>query len=515
MLVALDIKNLEQLLLGTDKIRASISASRESSDQYKDGNGDTLSTQVDNYAAKNPSDATLQKRKYQAQYHDIKAYTKESAMAKVYLSTLQDQELRFSVTANRSTGVLYANTPMDAAYDNSNIYSLAYNINNISDAYKNINLQYYHSDVDHPMDTRFREMGKTTYLTNQLQTTMDGLKLKNSFDIASYKLLIGLDASKRTWQGEKFMTTTATGMEMPHTVSLPHTETTNQAIFAKLDKTYGDFDLTMGARFDSTNVKPDSTTQHPNDYSALSANVKSIYKLNKENRVFLGIGQASRVPDARELYSLKPQGNQELHQVTNQEADLGYEIQNALLSFKLKAFYSMLHDFIYFNKTTGTFENVDATVYGGELSATLYATDDLSFDLGASYKKGTKEQPLAGQSGTNLADMAPLRTKFAANYEYGYDSIATVEVIASDKWSEYDAQNGEQELAAWSILNMKVKHALNREFDFTLGVNNLLDATYVKSNSYADLTLVATGTQETMLLNEPGRYIYTNLDFKF
>lgn len=501
---------------GTERIRVSASASIESSDQYRDGNGDTLADQMDKGGAAG--------NKYQAQYRDMEAYEKKSAMAKVYIKTFEDQELRLSATVNNSDDILYANTPMDAVYDNSVIYNVEYNIDNISDMYKNINLQYYHSEVDHPMDTRFRvaavtpnlKMGnKKVYMTNQLQTSMDGIKLKNSFDIDSYKFLVGLDASKRMWQGDKFATVTATGMEMPHAVSLPHTETTNQAIFAKLDKTYGDFDLAFGARYDYTEIKPDSATRHDNDYSALSANLTTTYHLNKENKIFLGIGQASRVPDARELYIVTA-GNDDLDQTTNQEIDLGYEIQNENMKFKLKGFYSVLSDYIYYqyNKSTnsGTFRNVDATIYGAELSASLYASDALSFDLGMSYKVGERDEALAGQTGTNMADIAPLRGNIAANYEYMPNSVATVEIVASERWNDYDAENGEQELAGWHIFNAKIKQAINKYFDFTIGVNNIFDETYAQSNTYYDLTLVASNT---MLLNEPGRYVYTNLDFKF
>ena len=498
---------------GNNFIRVSASASMESSDQYKDGNGDTLATQVDNYAATNPADPVLQKRKYQTKYHDMEAYSKKSAMAKAFITTAKDQELRLGVTANRSTNILYANTPMDAAYDNSNIYSVEYNIDNLTDSYKNINLQYYHSDVDHPMDTKYRVAGAMMYMTNQLQTSMDGIKLKNSFDFIGHKLLVGLDASNRMWQGESFMTNTMTGVEGVHSVSLTHTETKNQAIFATLDKSYGSLDVSIGARYDSTNITPANIALRSNDYSALSANILTTYNLNKENKIFLGVGQASRVPDARELY-LEATANQNLDQVTNQEADLGYEISNNILKFKLKGFYSKLHNYIYLHKGA-TFENINATVYGGELSASVYATDSLTIDMGASYKRGKKDKALLGQTGTNLADMAPLRGNIAANYEYMNNSVATIEVVASEKWSDIDAENGEQELAAWGILNMKVKQAINKQFDFTIGVNNLLDATYIQSNSYVDLTLIATGTSQTMLLNEPGRYIYTNLDFKF
>jgi iron complex outermembrane receptor protein len=176
----------------------------------------------------------------------------------------------------------------------------------------------------------------------------------------------------------------------------------------------------------------------------------------------------------------------------------------------------MLKDYIYYQKSlpSNNFQNIDATVYGGEISASYYATDDITLDAGASYKRGKKDNALVGQSDKNLADMAPLRGTLALNYEYMSNSIAKIEIQASDKWSDYDRDNGEQKLSAWAVLNLKVKHAVSKNFDFTLGVNNLLDKDYAKSNTYTDLTLLSAGV-DTMLLNEPGRYVYTNLTFKF
>lgn len=489
---------------GNDVVKVLVSGSSEASGQYEDGNGDTLAEQTKN-SAPTPN-------QYQTVYENMQAYKKKSLMAKAFVTVTDDQELRLTVTKNKSDDVLYPGTPMDAAYDYSNIYSVAYDINNISDVYKNINLQYYYSDVDHPMNTKYRNSGATAYKTNQLQTTMQGLKLKNSFDLDSYKLLVGLDGSKRTWEGEMYMTNVATGVEGPHSVSLTHTETKNIALFAKLDKSFGDLDLSIGARYDSTNISPDNIAMKENDYSALNANILTTYNLDQESKIFLGIGQASRVPDARELY-MSTTANQDLDQTTNQEADLGYELNNDLMKFKIKGFYSKLKNYIYLHKGA-TFENIDATVYGGELSASVYATDDITVDMGASYKRGEKDEALTGQTDKNLADMAPLRGNLAVNYEYMNNSVATLETQVSDKWSNYDADNGEQELGAWGIVNAKIKHAVSKNFDFTLGVNNMFNETYAQSNTYVDLTLLSAGTN-TMLLNEPGRYVYTNLDFRF
>ncbi|MBU1659316.1 TonB-dependent receptor [bacterium] len=498
---------------GNDRVRLLVSGSSESSDQYKDGNGDTLAEQTKNNAPF--------ANQYQPQYEDMKAYQKKSVMAKMFLSITQDQELRLSMTKNKSDNILYPNSSMDAIYDYSNLYSIEYDIKDLADAYTNLNLQYYYSDVDHPMSTEYRNQAVATPpkdLTSQLQTTMQGVKLKNTFDLESYKLLVGLDGSKRTWDGDYINNVTG----LIHTVpkSINNAITRNAAAFLKLDKAYGDLGFSMGARYDSTNVRNEYVTQQDNDYTGLNANLLTTYNLDKENKIFLGFGQASRVPDARELYFISSMntkiGTPDLKQTTNQEVDLGYELNNDLMKFKVKGFYSLLKDYIYFQKglPANNFVNIDATVYGAELSASVYAGDDITVDMGAAYKKGEKSEALAGQTDKDLADMAPLRGNLAVNYEYTNNSVATLGAIVSDKWSAYDADNGEQELGAWGIINMKVKHAFNKHIDFTLGVNNLLDEAYAQSNTYVDLTLISAGA-DTMLLNEPGRYLYTNLDFKF
>jgi len=499
---------------GNDTIRMIATVSTESADQYHDGDSNTLSQQLDKYILSNPAAAGTA---YQPDYKYAPAYTKTSAMAKAFIKTYENQELRLSVTANRSDDILYPNSKMDARYDDSNIYSVEYNIDSINDIYKNINLQYYHSDVDHPMDTAYRVSSISTgVMTNWLKTNMDGLKLKNRFDLNNFDLLLGLDGSKRTWDGHYYMN------DMPLAggrKSLDNAVTKNAAIFAKLNKSFGAFDISLGARYDDTSITNDSFED--NDYTGFSANLLGTYNINKENKIFFGIGQAYRVPDARELYFLASKGNlvgtPDLDQTKNQEIDLGYEINNANFQFKLKGFYSKLSDYIYIKKdvAVNAFQNIDAYIYGGEASATLFITDDMSIDMGASYKRGKKDSPLDGQTGTNLADMAPLRGNIALNYEYMNNSIATFEVRASDRWTDIDEENGEQVIAGWAILNAKVKHAVNKNFDFTVGVNNLLNKTYAVSNTYVDLTLITAGTTDIILLNEPGRYVYTNLDFKF
>jgi iron complex outermembrane receptor protein len=396
----------------------------------------------------------------------------------------------------------------------------------------NINIQAFHSDVDHPMGTDYRmsSFGANPIMTNWLTTDMDGMKLKSTLNISDYKLLIGLDASRRKWNGhyEK----NANPYYLPggaERKSIDNSVTDNNAIFAKLEKKFGSLKVSVGMRYDDTSITNDS--YQSNDYTAFSANILTSYAFDKENTLFFGLGQASRVPDARELYFYGSMGNligtPDLKQVTNQEVDLAYTFKNDDFSFKLKTFYSILNDYIYLNKTNTTlimgqavsynaFENIDATIYGAEVSGSYFINDDITLDMEASYKRGQKDKAMKNQTDTDLADIAPLRGSVALNYEYQNNSMATLKVRASDRWEDIDSDNGEQVLAGWMTVDAKVKHAVNKKLDFTIGVNNILDKTYAQSNTYADLILVtAGGSTDVMLMNEPGRYIYTNLDFKF
>jgi len=531
---------------GNDRVRVLVSASTESSDQYEDGNGDTMAEQVKNNAAAtaaNPNStpmaiAMAKGAQYQPQYEDMEAYSKMSVMAKAFVTITENQELRLAVTANRSDDILYPNSKMDALYDDSNIYSVEYNVDGLTDMYKNMNIQVYKSDVDHPMGTDYRmssapKDAPPKVMTNWLTTDMLGVKLKNDFDISDYQLLIGLDASERKWDGHYELNANTNPTPFPNgRKSIDDSVTTNMAIFAQLEKSYGALSFSMGARFDSTEIANGSDTEQDNDYTGVNANLVTTYNLNRDNKLFLGFGQANRVPDARELYFRGSMGNlvgtDDLDQVTNREIDLGYEISSDLFKLKIKGFYSMLSDYIYYNtknKTTlpngmkvaqNSFENIDATIYGTEIAASVYATDDITIDMSMSYKVGEKDEAMNGQTDTDLADIAPLRGNIEVNYEYMNNSIATIGIRASDAWEDIDSDNGEQELDAWTTIDMKVKHSFNKNVQFTLGVNNLLDETYQASNTYADLILVtAGGSGDVMLMNEPGRYFYSNLDFKF
>ncbi len=513
---------------GTDKVRALVSVSAETSEQYEDGDGNTFPEQIENFLG---SDTP---RNYKDEYKDMDAYDKRTFMGKLYVDITEDQELALSYTANRSDDILYPNTPMDALYDDSDIIDIDYSIKNLGAYSKELVFQYYLSKVEHPMSTFYRIASGPDSVNekiSELTTRMEGFKVKNSFDISdTAELLYGFDYSLRNWDGQY----EGEGMQEPvdGLVSIDDVDTENKAIFAEFDKDYDNFNLRVGARYDDTTIEPAGTFNEPsNDYTALSGFAFGTYQANASTKLFGGVGRSSRVPDARELYfhgsmispmgmAMSPQiGTPTLDQTTNTEIDFGMENSFTNMNLKTKVFYSWLKDYIAYNssKMLNRFENVDATIYGLDISGTVFATDSLDFDFGLAYQRGEKDEPLEGQTDKDLAEIPPLKVNLALNYEYMPNSIARAEVIAADSWDDFDGDNGEQELDGYAVLNLKVRHELTKSIEITAGVDNVFDETYAVSNTYKDLTLLSAtdGSGDIMLLNEPGRYFYLNGTYKF
>ncbi len=519
---------------GTERFKLLLSMSGETSGQYKDGDGNTFADQVDNYIAASNNPAAIAGVAYQDQYRDMDAYTKKTLMGKVYFDITDDQELRLGYTANRSDDILYPSSKMDALYDNSNLYTAEYIIRNIGSASKELDFQYYYSDVEHPMSTKYRKSSLTTgEIVSKLTTSIQGARVKNITDLTNnLEMTLGLDGSIRNWDGTYYRS----GSEMLWPGSSPYpgivkksiddVDTTNMALFAEFDQQLSSLEIKYGLRYDNTRIKPANTDvpplpqQQDNRYQSLSANIYANYKANKNLSFFGGVGKASRVPDARELYFKSSMGNivgtPDLDQTTNYEADLGMENRYESFTLKTKLFYSMLKNYIYFQKgvTANNFQNIDATIYGFEITGSYYALDDLYFDFGLAYQRGKKAEALAGQTNTNLAEIPPLKGNVALNYIYYKESTATVEYVGADRWRNYDSDNGEQAIGSWGVVNLKVDHKLPYGFGLAVGVDNIMDKTYAVSNTYSDLTLL-TGGDEVMLMNEPGRYYYVNASYQF
>lgn len=508
---------------GNDKLRFLLSVSDETSSQYEDGDGNTFARQIENL---NPTAMASMNPRYKSEYTDIDAYEKSALLAKVFIDLADNQEMRFSYTANRSDDILYPSSKMDALYDDSNIYNLEYSVTDLGKYSKALDVQFYSSDVEHLMSTFYRISSGAASANEKisfLTTDMKGLKAKNSFDLNSTtEMTVGVDTSRRNWDGT--YTGKGTNVGITGRKSIDDVDTENHALFAEIEKSYSDVSVKAGVRYDDTSIKPAASSgMQSNNYSGLSANIFATYEANKNTRYFGGIGKAERVPDARELYFHSAMamnsfwGTPTLSETTNTEIDLGVENRYDNFNIKTKLFYSWLKDYIYYDSsaTTSRFENIDATIYGLEVSGSYFVSDQIYVDFGLAYQRGQKDDPLAGQSDTDLAEIPPLKLNVALNYDYSHRNTASIGLVAADRWDDFDGDNGEQAIAGYGVVNLKVKHDVTKDIELTAGIDNLFDKTYAVTNTYKDLTLLADGPGDVMLINEPGRYLYVNATYRF
>jgi len=443
-------------------------------------------------------------------------------MGKFDFNLIDDHEMGISYTANRSDDVLYPSSKMDALYDDSNILNMDYSITNIGAYSKKLDFQYYHSDVTHPMSTKYRNSSgpnAANEVISKLSTDMDGFKVKNAFDInSSMEGTIGIDTSVRNWDG-KYIGYGAKAMVDGRT-SIDDVDTDNTAVFMELEKRYTDFTLNLGGRYDDVSIKPNGM-QQSNDYDYFSGFARGTYQFNDETSFFGGVGKSSRVPDARELYwkmsSGMEFGTPDLDKTDNYEIDFGVEHNFSNLSLKTKLFHSWLKDYIHYNDNNmkNKQENVDATIYGFDITGLYAFTDELYLDFGIAYQRGKKDKALTGQSDKDLANISPTKLNLALNYDFLPSTTGKMEVIAADTWDNYDEDNGEQEIDSYAVMNLKLTHDLNKNFEVAGGIDNIFDKDYAVNNTYKDLILLTDGYGDVMKINEPGRYYYINASFKF
>ncbi|RUM46201.1 MAG: TonB-dependent receptor [Hydrogenimonas sp.] len=495
---------------GNDSIRLFIGASRESSGQYRDGDGRTLAEQVDAYVATHPDQLG---RKYAPDYHDMDAYTKKTALMKLYANVADNQEFRISYTVNRSEDILYPNSPMDALKDNSDIFNTKYIIYNLGKYSKELDFEFYNAWVYHPMGTYYRLSAEmmNMVMENVMDSRIYGGKVKNSIDWADGTLFYGVDASKRKWHGEY-----STGI-----LSINYAETKNRALFTEYDRSFGRVEMQVGLRYDDTSVSNADPTIQAKEYNAFSGFLFGSYHLNETTKLFAGVGKSTRVPDGKELYFQDKTGiyigTPTLEQTTNYEADMGVEKELTRMFVKGKLFYSRLKNFIAFNSSQveNKYENVDAKLYGMTLDGTYLVTDNLSIDFGALYMRGKKDHPLIGQTDTDMPNIPPLKGNMALTYDYSDTLMIKLSMTAASGWKDYDADNNEQELSGYTVFDLKVKKNITKSFEATVGIDNLFGRTYAVTNTYADMTLVTGSNDLPMLLNEPGRYYYCHLTYHF
>ncbi len=504
---------------GNDSVQALVGFSRETSGQYKDGDGKTLAEQTDKLALSNP-------QKYASAYKNMDAYERNNYWAKLVGNIGDNQKLTFSYFGDRADDILYPRYPMDAKIDDTDMFKAKYQLFNLSSLSDELSIEAYHSKVKHEMGTYFRaRTGPTSpIMIAPVDASIKGASIENTLNLSGTKVSVGLDASIRNWDGTRYSSSNPSAV----TILLPDVDTKNIALYTKATKTIGDYEINGGLRYDDTSIDADQTktgyfAAQDKDYNDLSGNIMVKYNLSSTTSLFTGLGQSTRVPDAKELYWLNSTHNN-LNETKNREIDVGAEHTVGNFHVKGTAFYSDLKDFIYQYKnsaTTSTWTNIDAKIVGFDLQADYILNNDWRIESGMAYQKGSKKDTnqldnltTQIQTDKDLAEIPPMKGRVALVMDTGTNYLMTEWIAA--KAQTVDSNNGEKDISGYAILNLKYGHDFQNGFSLNTGVNNFFNRTYAVNNSYIGNELITSlSTTDPLVLNEPGRNIYATVSYKF
>ena len=513
--------------LGNAKFRVLAGYSYRVSDPYKDGSGRSFL----DYA--NYSSAALNQH----------AFDINTGWFDAEWTPGDNQTLSLSYTRQESGLTLYPYETMDSDYDNADRATLKYETGKLTGAVRAIRVEGYFTQVIHFMSDRYRTsaemaLGSPWMMAAEPRSRTGGGRAE--FDLGK-EVTFGFEGYHRNWNMMGFMN--MSGM-MSMNPSLPNVDTNLAGAFADYHHAFSDrFRLSGGMRFDhaamATGVAGLDTdlyfayqntrsTSHTDNYG--SGNLRLSYTLLRQIELFAGAGVTGRVPDGEERYLLESSmsgphiGNPNLPVVRNTEATTGAIYRRGSSYVKPTLFFSTLDNYILVNDqpllnpvmgmtdisgSARSFTNVDAHLYGGEVSYGLSLPAGFSLRGGSSYSRGTNApKPEAGVFNTNLPEMPPFRTWAALRYAHKW-GFAEIGGTGVGRQGLVDTDLHETPTPGYGLLNVKLG-LLWRKWTASIVVDNLLNRFYYENLSYYRDPF-ASGVK----IPEPGRNFFTQVKYSF
>ena len=503
--------------IGNELARVLVGYSKQYSKPYESGEGKKI-TQYANYKSSEI---------------DHTAFDIDNAWAKVVITPNQENEIKINYAFDEAKDVLYPYLLMDAVYDRTHRINGEYLIKPLG-----IRISAYWNFVKHDMQDRWRTTSSTWtrgYMMRTLAKTKTyGAKVEKDLRIGDIKLKAGIDAYLRNWKADNVV------MTLDNRGMIPDVDIKNVGAFIKGTKSVGSLIISGGLRADRTKSEADTGAlgtanqqlydSYYNSYDLsqtdtyLSGNIVARYKIDKRSSVYVGFGHTVRVPDPEERFialkkpMTKPNwvGNPNLNPTKNNEIDAGFEYYWGLFGIKGNLFYSDLTDYIYLTsinpiryetKPAQSYQNIDAHIYGGDLTAVGMLTDTVSVEAGVAYQRGKKDS--GNYTDSDLAEIPPLKTRIAVKYDNG-TVFGQIEGIYASPQEDVDSDLNEQKTKSYYVVNIKTGlNAGNRAF-IGLGIDNLFDKNYYTHLSYLRNPF-SSGTK----VPEPGRFVYMNVSYRF
>ncbi|MBN2646939.1 MAG: TonB-dependent receptor [Thiotrichales bacterium] len=477
-----------------------LQGSEKQADNYQDGNGDEVRSSYDSW-----------------QGHVDLGWTPSA-----------NHLLKLSYEQSVIEDALFQGAGMDSPESDGRTTRLQYRGKNLTDGLDALELDVYHSEVDHLMDNySLRPLNPNAMkMLNQTEVSTDGLKLKLRSNLGNTALEYGLQSeiiqkvadlkngqNKIVWQ------------------MWPEVKTQTNSVFAEATTQLNTTQKWIyGLRYDRFTAKADSAdqssetgnpppaqvyqsvygvTQTDNQANKLSALLRYEQQLNDHTEFFAGISRAYRFADATELYIIKGSswtGNPGLKPEAHNQVDVGLAQSFRDFSWQASAYYDRVDDYIlsYLQGSNQRYENVDAELYGIELNA--------EYQLLPNLKTGFNSHLAYGSNRTDnrfLANMTPLSGQWFTQYQKG-ETQAGARLNFARAHNNVDTNQNEVDTAGWATLDLYSQFGLHKQATLLLGIDNVFDKAYQNALNRVDPL-----SGNLYKLNEPGRTAWAKVKVTF
>lgn len=457
----------------------------------------------------------------------------------------RDKKIGLNYMGQRARDVFYPTLAMDSPKDDMDMVALHMDFKNLSGLVKGFEARVYSSWVDHMMDNYSKFIYTNPKPMMKMEAPSDsrtyGGKIK-----ANLNLLDGVDVGAdyyNRWWDITLKRWTLAGMRMSDIRAIPDTTIEDIGLFIQPKKKFGNLTLTLGARVDFVDAEAEAvgTTEagYFNTYygAGTSSNLdesetnaggflKANYKVAEDVDLYAGVGRGVRTADPRERFRvLLPIpggkwdiGNPNLDPEESLQFEIGNKVKIGRFHYDISIFHNSINNYITQFNTGKTFssqpvmgyKNVDATLYGGELSAGILVTDNISLIGSTSYTWGENKD-----ENKPLPEIMPWQGKLGIRYDE----------LSGRYWGEfmgrfaagqdrYDPVIDPGTTPGFSIFDARFGWKPTKSLLLTAGIENIFGKYYYEHTS-KNFAFNQDGYKTTDRISEPGRNAYLNLRWMF
>jgi len=503
---------------GNDKVQGLLGFNYSESGQYQDGSGKRLWQVRQGMAAP-----------YNLSGQQSRAFQKNDLWGKLQVTPTSNQTILLEHTYGKATDILTPRVTFDIEKEITQMSKASWEARNLGSWSKKLTLSFYRNDVEHDPYQGMRAVAAPK--NNIASRVITGGGLQNITETGFATFTYGLDTYFEDWFADTY--NSLNNVKVNDSL-IPSVRSLNLGGYLQAEKQFERWTIGAGVRLDNLTQEAHEdlkftktvTSANRQTDTLMGGQVSLKYYPTDQITLFGGVGRSYRTPTGAERYiqgSSTFYGNPDLKPTANTEFDAGIKFEQQGWKIQAKGFFSELTDYIYQQVNSSgvqSYTNIDAYVWGGDIKGSVTLPLDFSLDAGLAYQQGRKRTHPATNASDNLGQIAPLKTRMALNYNnakpFGQTDaglFGTFEWVHSNAATEIDQYAGEQRISSWDVFNLRAGYRF-RFCTLNVGVDNLFDKNYTSANSYEWDVVGGTGANPA-IVNEPGRFVYASLGFKW